>query len=559
MLRWLWWLIILPFRLPLWALRAGLWRWRPPNTLHLVVSGTLTDTKTSRPLERLGGDEATSLLDAVLALQLAQHDANIRHVWVELRSFRAGLGRCEELHRALARVTACGKHVTTYSHEFGLGAYWVALGGNKIAMSPQGTLNATGFSIEFSLLRGLLDRLGVVPQLGARGDYKNLHEMWTREHMSEPNREMLQSLVDEYHHLLLERVSGARKLDLGTARAAIDAAPLRGKEAAAGGLIDELIYWEDLKQSWEQHGRHRSVSAGRYLAHRRRRLLPRRQRRVALLSVDGQIKIGKDAAGARGRRATGAESFLATVKRLRDDRRTEAVILRVDSPGGSALASDLMWHALGSLVQRKPLFISMVNVAASGGYYVSGVQGARVWANATTLTGSIGVVAGKFLLTPALERLGLRRESVQAGRHADYHSPTRPFTSEQFNKLEAELDATYRDFVQKMANARSMTEDELERLARGRVWTGSQAHERRLVDALGGLGDVHEAVRAHLGLTASEPLRVVASNRPQWSQLVRSRFSPQLALPDDWLDQWAGQQELLDQRCLTWMPWQLRW
>ncbi len=301
------------------------------------------------------------------------------------------------------------------------------------------------------------------------------------------------------------------------------------------------------------------VSAQRYLAHHRRRLLPRRRRRIALLSVEGHIKTGKDTAGARGRRATGAESFLSAVARLREDRRTEAVILRVDSPGGSALASDLMWNSLTGLAQRKPLFISMANVAASGGYYVSGVKGARVWANPTTLTGSIGVVAGKFVVAPGLEHLGVQRETIQAGRHASYHSPTRPFTSDELLKLDSELDSTYRDFVQKMAKARAMTEGELEPLARGRVWTGSQAHTKHLVDELGGLREVYEAVRARLGINAGDHLRIDAQSRPHLSQLLRSRVSPQLALPEDWLDQWSSQQELAGERCLAWTPWRLRW
>lgn len=559
MIRWLLWLLTLPFRLPVWTLRFCWWRWRRPNTLHLVISGTLSDTGPSHALERIGGDEATSLLDAILVLEQAEDDPNIEHVWVELRSPRTGLGRCEELRSALSRISASGKHVTTHSHEFDLGAYWIALGGAEIAMSPQGTLNAAGFAIEFSLLKGLLDKLGIVPQLRARGEYKNLHEMWTSERMSEANREMLQSLVDEYHRLLVQRVAQARHIAEAEVRRIIDAAPLRGPDALSHRLIDELAYWDDLRQRWQAQGKHRVISAQRYLAHHRRGFLPRRRRRVALLSVTGHIKTGKDATGARGRRATGADSFLATVKRLREDRRTEAVILRVDSPGGSALASDLMWHSLTGLAQRKPLFISMANVAASGGYYVSGVQGAVVWANPTTLTGSIGVVAGKFLVAPGLEQLGIRREAVQAGRYANYHSPTRPFTSDELLKLEAELDATYRDFVQKMAQARTMDESELEPLARGRVWTGSQAHAKHLVDELGGLREVYEALRARLGLHPREQLRIDAASRPHIAQLLRSRIAPPLALTDDWFDQWSCQEDLAGERCLAWTPLRLRW
>jgi protease-4 len=200
---------------------------------------------------------------------------------------------------------------------------------------------------------------------------------------------------------------------------------------------------------------------------------------------------------------------------LTKSRRVRALVVRVDSPGGSALASDVMWRELCVAAAKKPVFVSMVNVAASGGYFTSGIKGVSIWASPTTLTGSIGVVGGKFEISGLLEKLGIKREAVNSGPRAGFHSPAQPWTPADLAKVERDIEASYRDFVGKMAEARGMSFDELHAVAQGRVWTGRQAQNVKLVDHLGGLYEVERAVRERLALAPGTRLRftVPASER----------------------------------------------
>lgn len=533
MLRWLLWILLLPVSLPLYGIRQLALTFRPFTRLDLRFSGALLD------LPAGGGvfsEAETHLVPLLSALGAAERDRKLSQVTVRFSDFRPGLGRAEELRVALKRVRDAGKKVVVYAEEYSLGSYWVATAANEIVLAPGGALNVSGVASEFTLLKGLLSKLGVDAQLGARGKYKSMKEMFTEEHLTEANREMLGALVSDLFNQLRERISESRGLSPEAINQAFERAPFRADQAQIEKLVDRLAYVEDVDEELREAEKRRGAAGVRavglypYLAAKRKRWFPQHRPKVALLRLSGNIKSGQSKPGPHGPRATGSEALVQAVQAAAKSKSVRAIVLRVDSPGGSALASDVMWRSLSKAKEKKPLFVSMANVAASGGYYVSGLKGVKIWASPSTLTGSIGVVAGKFAVAGLLSKLGIQRELVASGPRAAFYSPTQAWSEPELLKLSDDLDAHYHDFVSKMAEGRGVAYAELEARAQGRVWTGAQAKEQGLVDELGGLGAVLKAVRAELGVSDSAPLKLVDFTRQSLWQTLRARFPTGQAL-----------------------------
>jgi protease-4 len=516
MLRWS--LVILAVLLlcaVLWRV-LGWWRWRrrPRGALSIVLSGALPDVPPGGGwrswFRRTSGPDLPSLLDQ---LDFAARDPRVESLLVRIEHLECGLARAEEMRAALERFRTSGKKVIVYADELGLSGYWVALGASSVRLPPTGSLNVSGVAMEFTLLEGVLDRAGIRAQLIARGKYKSMREQFTASRMSDANREMLTSLVADLNAQLVERVSAARGKAREEVQAAIDSGPFRAEQALSLGLIDQTQYSDQLAEELgAEQGKLQSLASYRRRARRRRLLPPRRAVRVALLNISGTIRSGHDRPGPNGPRATGHHSFRQVLRRMVKSSKVRAIVLRVDSPGGSALASDLMWRELNLAAKKKPMLVSMVNVAASGGYYTSALAGVPLWANPTTLTGSIGVVGGKFEVSGLLSKLGIGRETIASGPRANFYAATSRWTAEELEKVDRDIEAAYRDFVTKMAEARRLPYEALDHVAQGRVWTGRQALEASLVDALGGLWDVKAALRERLSLPKDAPIRWVAAS-----------------------------------------------
>lgn len=542
MLRWVIWFLLLPLRLPLLLLRAVVGRLRPTTVLRLELKGAIPDVSASTGV--FDQRKQQPLLQVLSALRIAARDPRLRQVIVTLDGPHIGLGRAEELRVALSRCAAAGKEVIAVSEHLDLPSYWVALGAGKIVLHPTGMLDVVGVASRFTLLKGLLDKAGIRARLLARGEYKSMRETFAADEISDANREMLASLVENTFDQLRQRIAAARDIDADRVSAIIDRGPFRAAQAKELGLVDELAYVWDLSPERAGDRRLHATSGRAYVKRHSRRFLPTRSPRIALLEVDGTIRSGKNTYGPSGKRATGSASFSKALARIADDRAIRAIVLRVNSPGGSALASDVMWHALGAAKKDRPLYVSMGEVAASGGYYVSGVAGARIYANSTTITGSIGVVGGKLEVSGLLRRLGVAQAVVAIGENADFYSPVHDWNERQLQKMSDEIDAHYDDFVQKMARGRGLSFEELESSAKGRVWTGAQALERRLVDAVGGLDEVLLAVRRDLELPEDAALDLVTESVPGFFKRLASRFGG-----DD-----AGASSAGAARLAAWLP-----
>lgn len=486
------------------------------NVLRLHLHGPLPDrTRAPGLMAAFSGRRfGPALLDVLIALDRARRDERIEVVTVEIESLACGMSRAEEIRRALARVREAGKRVIAVLEEPGMGEYLAALGASEIVLAPAGSLNVSGLASEVMFLKGLLDKAGVEAQLAARGKYKSAREMFTEDEMSAANREMTEALVGDLYEQLIAEIARHRKMEPEAARAALDRGPFLASEAVELSLVDRTGYLDDIDEALEKElPKVLPLKLQPYLrvSVPDERAATARPTPIAIVEVSGHIKSGRSTPGSDGTmRATGSRSFIHELEKAAAHPSVEAVLLRIDSPGGSGLASDLMWHALGKVAKDKPVVISMSNVAASGGYYVAAIApGCPILATASTITGSIGVLGGKFALGELYEKLGIKKEIISRGARATYHSDYRLYSDEELQKLRGDIDAFYVDFVSKMAQARARSFDDIDAVAQGRVWTGKQALEIGLVDELGGMIDAFDLLRKKLQLPEWAPLALI--------------------------------------------------
>ena len=475
-------------------------------------------------------------LDEAVTLLLA--DARVKGLVVTLRALGGGMSAATSLRNILGRVRAGGKELVVHLPMGGdAKEIYVASVASKVFLAPTAQLAPLGFRSGSLYFKSALEKLGVAPQVFTCGEFKSAGENLVRDEMSAPQRAQVERLIETFHGALVDAIAEGRGVDADRARALIDEAPYFGAAAVKAGLADDVAYEDEVpaKLGAKQAD---LVDAFAYRARAKRPLVRALGRGpvIAVIPVHGAIT---HATGAFGSVSTD-ERVGRMVRAARQNRRVRAVILHVDSPGGSALASDRMHHELVQLAREKPLVCCMANVAASGGYYVAAPAKVIV-AQPTTVTGSIGVVAVRASLDPLLARLGITREAVQKGARAGLLSPTGDLDAGERATINRELDATYNAFLGVVAAGRGLDPADVEKLARGRVYTGADAHAAKLVDVLGGfaaaVAEVHKllpakvAARAEVALLQT-PQRAVPPLDPPTAALA-SLLPPELRL---WLE-----------------------
>lgn len=447
-----------------------------------------------RPLQR--PEESLEALRE--RLQRIAGDARVRGIVLRVHGLSAGMATVQSLRAALQEFRGQGKRVVAYVHEADLPGYYLAATADEIWMPEAGHWAVLGMRSEITFFRDAFDRAGVLPEFERIAEYKTAADPFMRSGLSEHHREVVESVLDSVMAGFVEEVAAARRLDPDALRAMVDRAPLGAHDAWTAGLIDGICYEDELPA---RLGSSTLPAALRPWAQARRRLqTPYRWRsRAAVIGVVelmGTIVTGESRdlplpLPLVGGRVAGSETVARALRVAERDPRVRAVVFHVDSRGGSALASDLIWREVERIKAAKPVVAFMGNVAGSGGYYVS--CGARwIVAQPATVTGSIGVIAGKLTVRDLLGRFGLNREIVARGEAATIPSGFQAFTPTQLDRIRQEIQAVYRRFVGKVARGRARSEAEIEAVARGRVWTGRQAVEKGLVDEL---GDFSLAVR----------------------------------------------------------------
>jgi protease-4 len=497
--------------LPLRALRRA--RAVPRGAfVEIVIDGAIADVVPKPRFWELRAQKATSLWAVARVVDEVIADPRVRGILLTIKELDCGMAGATSLRTELARARAAGKEVWTHlPMGGGTKETYVATAG-KILLGPATQLAPLGFVSTSRYVRRALDKAGIVPDVIAAGEYKSAGENLMRDSMSEPQREQVERLLETFHGALLDAIADGRRIDREKAAALVDGAPYFGQAAVDAGLADGVAHDDEVPGAIGAAGPKQIVGAGGYHALMRRPLLRSLFKKpiVAVVPVHGAIA---HVASAFGGYATD-ERVIRMVRAARMDRRVKGVILHVDSPGGSALASDRMHHEIAQLARAKPLVCCMANVAASGGYYVA-APAHRIVCQETTITGSIGVVAARLSVEPLLARLGIRTEAVRRGARAGLLSGALPLSEDERATLQREIGATYQAFLGVVSSGRKMPKDKVDELARGRVWTGRDALEAGLVDATGGFERAMAELRSMLPATVRDHVEPEVARQPR--------------------------------------------
>jgi protease IV len=461
---------------------------------------------------KIGGDlDDRELTAAVLALRRYERDDGVRALFVQLDGISAGWATVEELRDAFARLRARGKKVFAYFVAGGLRDYYLAAAADKVYVDAGGGLRIMGMASSAFYLKDFFDKVGVLAQFEKIEEYKSAPEMFTMDASSPPAREMRAALIDDVYARVVARLAADRRLDEAQVKRIFDEGPYTAAEALTAGLVDAVVEPADVDKliATELHG---TITVGEGPLRERPRswALPQ----VAIVYLDGDIVDGKSMRiPFIGQKVSGAETIVQALSSARESSRIVAVVLRVSSPGGSAVASELMAREGFKLRGKKPYIVSIGDIAASGGYFAS-APGDLIFAEPSSITGSIGIFTGKFDLSRLLARLGITWETMKRGQHADMESYLRPYTDDERAQIKKKLRYYYLRFVDAVARGRNMKEDEVDAVGRGHVWTGAQGKDRRLVDRFGGLQDALQEAKRRAGLDPDEPVELVLLPKP---------------------------------------------
>ena len=511
--------------------------------LELDLTRGVLETPPASPVAAFRTRHLPTLRDLVSALRKGSKDDAVVGLVAHLGGPGLSMAQVQDLREAVADFRASGKPAVAWTESFGEDGsgtkqYYLATAFDELWVQPSGDLGVTGVSVQATFVREALDKVGVIPQLGKRREYKTAVDTFTEKEMTPPAREMATRLAESAYEQIVEGIAVRRRLEPDRVRELIDSAPLHAEAGLEAGLVDELGYKSDVYDALRKRlGETTALLAERYLRRGPRTLRDVRDRLpwpqkpvVAVIRISGGILVGRNSGGGPlGGPRSGSDTIGAALRAVAEDEKVKAVVLRVDSPGGSYVASDAIRHEVLRLrATGRPVIASMGSVAASGGYFVA-MPADVVVAQPGTITGSIGVFSGKGVIRDALGRIGISQEAVSQGQNSRMFSAQEEFTPEQWALLEESLDRIYADFVAKAAQDRGMPEAELERLARGRVWTGADARERNLVDELGGFEHALQLACRRAGLDRDRIAVAVAPHRSLLSRLRPPQSTEDLA------------------------------
>jgi protease-4 len=511
--------------------------------LELDLTRGVLETPPASPVAAFRARHLPTLRELVGALRKGARDDGVVGVVAHVGGHRLSLAQVQELREAVADFRTSGKPAVAWNESFGETGqgtvpYYLATAFDEIWVQPSGELAITGVSVQAVFVRGALDKAGVIPQFGKRREYKTAADTFTEREMTGPAREMASRLAESAYEQIVEGIAVRRRLDTARVRELVDSAPLPAQASLDAGLVDRLGYRSDVYDELEKQLQYddrllaeRYIRRGPRTLEEVRKALPWPQKPlVAVVRVTGGISVGRNSNSPLGGPGSGSDTVGAALRAVASNDRVKAVVLRVDSPGGSYVASDAIRNEVLRLRSTgRPVIASMGGVAASGGYFVA-MPADVVVAQPGTITGSIGVLTGKGVVRDALGRIGITQEAVSEGSNARMYSAQEEFSDEQWARVEETLDRIYKDFVAKAAQDRGLPEEQLEALARGRVWTGADAHSHKLVDELGGFQHALTLACNRAGLDREEIAVTAVPHRTLLSQLKAPTTTDDLAV-----------------------------
>ncbi len=492
------------------------------SVLLMKVSGDLQETEPGGVFGQIFEPPPT-VRSVVDTLRKAKIDRRVTAIIIRPAGTAALWGKVQEVRDAITDFRTSGKPIIAYLEQGAEQEFYLASACDKVFLMPHASLDLTGMASYELFLRGTLDKIGAYPDVLHVGDFKTAGNTFTEKGFTPSHREMAESLNRSLYDQMVRGLAQGRHKTDAEIRTLIDHGPFLPEDAVRAGLIDDLAYEDELDDKVNL-----AKGTPRFTAdHEYRRISPQslglnKGQRIAVLYAVGMISTGQSSDG--GAQVVGSETMVDALRKIRADNSIKAVVIRIDSPGGSAIASDVIWREVMLTRAVKPVIASMSDVAASGGYYIA-MPAHQIVAQPATLTGSIGVVMIKFAIGGTLQKLGMNMEGVTAGRYADLYSPVRPFSPEERAKIQEQMQATYDAFVEKAAAGRQTTPERIDAIAQGRVWTGQQAKDLGLVDELGGLQHALAIAKTRAQIDPKAEVEVVTYPQPKsFYELVQAPF-----------------------------------
>lgn len=486
--------------------------------LHYSAASLTKPIQRKRIFLDLGMDQ----LDTTL--RIAKWDKDIAGVLIRINGSGYGMGKFQEIRDAITEFKDSGRFVICYITDCSTGDYIVASACDAILMHPSAEIRLIGLRSERSFYKGALDKLGIQAHLEHIGEYKAASEAFTRDGMSDHHRENQISILDDLYDQLSSEIANARGETPDAVKELIDQGPFTAKQAIESKIVDELLYEEKLTDLATQiaGSKVKLVGIAEYANSGLSSLnwkIP--NPKIAIIEAKGMMVTGESFNDPfTGTTVMGANTIARAIQRTREDESIKAVVLRIDSGGGLVIAADIIWHELVRLTKVKPLVVSMADVAASGGYYIAAPADIII-AEPGTITGSIGVIGGKYSFKGLYNKLGINKEIISRGAHADFYSDYSDYPPEEQKIILKQINEIYDDFITKVALGRSkLSKEDVDNVARGRVWTGRQAKENGLVDELGGLDLALSIAQMRAGLEKKSVEIVRLPKLPWLSQLI---------------------------------------
>jgi len=484
------------------------------SVLTLRIEGDLEETSSYSVFGGIGSRRPPSVRSLVENLHKAKVDSRITGIVIKPFNLTSAYwGKIQEIRDAIIDYRKSGKKAVAYLEYGGTREYFVATGCDKVYLTPSSPLDLAGLATYTVFMRGTLDKIGATADYHKIGDYKTAPNQMTEKTFTPAHREMEEALTEDFFEQLVQGVADGRKKSVADVRALIDDGPFLPEKAKAAGLVDDVKY-EDLLDEKAPAGAGKSVTkieADEYTRVTQESLGLGRGPKIAVIYAVGLINSGRSGYDPLNGPVVGSDTIVEYVRKARKDSSIRAIVLRIDSPGGSVIASDVIWRELSLArtgTNAKPVVASMSDLAASGGYYIA-MAASDVVAQPGTLTGSIGIYGGKIVTGGTYEKLGMNIEAISRGKNAEMDSPVRPFSASEGAKMDEQLQEFYTQFVAKVADARKMTPEMVDGVARGHVWTGKQAKHLKLVDELGGLDRAIAIAKDRAKIPASQNVELV--------------------------------------------------
>jgi len=499
------------------------------STLVMQVGGDLAEVAPADVVGYLRGVRTPTVRTIVDNLRKAKADPRIHAVLLKPTGFSSPFwGKVQEVRDAVLDFRKSGKQVYAYLEYGGDREYYLATAADKIFLMPSAPLDLTGVATYELFLRGTLDKIGAYPDLHHIGDYKTAVNTFTEKTFTAAHKEMDESLNRDLYDQIVRGIADGRKKTDDEIRKRFDDGPFLPEDALHAGLIDDVVYEDQVDDKLAGGESRRHLDGEDYARVSLTSVGLNRGPRIAVIYATGTITSGKSGYDPVNGPVVGSDTLIEYIRQARKDGAVRAIVLRVDSPGGSASASDAVWRELMITKNERadrPLVVSMSDLAASGGYYIA-MPAQVIVAQPSTLTGSIGIFGGKVVTGGVYQKVGARIESSSVGKNAEINSPARPYNPGELRKLQEQLQAFYDQFVEKVADSRHTTPEKIDAIAQGRVWTGRQAKQNHLVDELGGLDRAIAIAKQRAKLPADSEVEVVAyPARKSFYEVISDQFN----------------------------------